>query len=148
MLDTTQSAQDLNSSAHTQNSPPNSRIFHKGLGSHKEGLRDLKRLLKGYTNGQELATHERGGGVLFIGIWKTSHWSCQGRSVKLVGWLQIGSGNSLMKTLSDDKFGLGPGHVQRRVRQVRWSSNFNGHIVYRTCLVQDRTCPENVSGIR
>jgi hypothetical protein len=29
---------------------------------------ELKRLLKGYENGQEPATHERGGGVPFIGI--------------------------------------------------------------------------------
>jgi hypothetical protein len=68
MLDVTQSAQGLNSSAHTQNSPPNLRIFHKGLRSHKERLGELKKLLKDYANGQEPATHERGGGVPFIGI--------------------------------------------------------------------------------
>jgi hypothetical protein len=39
MLDVAQSAQDLNSSAHTQNSPPKLRIFHKELASHKEWLR-------------------------------------------------------------------------------------------------------------
>jgi hypothetical protein len=70
MLDVVQSAQGLNSSAHTQNTPPNSRIFHKGLGSHKERLGELKRLLEGYANGQEPAIHERVGGVSFIGIWK------------------------------------------------------------------------------
>jgi hypothetical protein len=78
MLDTAQSVQGLNSSAHTENSPPNSRIFHKGLGSHKERLGQVKRLLKGDANG-------RGGGVLFIGIWKTSHWSCQSRLVHHTG---------------------------------------------------------------
>jgi hypothetical protein len=68
MLDVAQCAQGWNSSAHTQNSPSNSRIFHKGFGSHKERLGDLKRLLEGYANGQEPATQERGGGVPFIGI--------------------------------------------------------------------------------
>jgi hypothetical protein len=38
MLDTAQSAQGLNSSAHTQISPPKPRILHKGLRSHKECL--------------------------------------------------------------------------------------------------------------
>jgi hypothetical protein len=28
----------LNSSAHSQNSPLNSKFFHKGVGSHKERL--------------------------------------------------------------------------------------------------------------
>jgi hypothetical protein len=32
----------------------------------KRGWRELKRLSKGYENGQELATHESGGGVPFI----------------------------------------------------------------------------------
>jgi hypothetical protein len=36
----------------------------------KRGWGELKRLLKGYSNGQEPVTHERGGGVPFIGIWK------------------------------------------------------------------------------
>jgi hypothetical protein len=36
-----------------------------------------------------------------------------------------------MKTLSDDKFGLGSEHVRRRAEQVRRSSNSNGHIVHR-----------------
>jgi hypothetical protein len=40
--------------------------------------------LNDYENGQELATHERGGGVPFIGNWKTSHWSCQSKPVRLV----------------------------------------------------------------
>jgi hypothetical protein len=34
----------------------------------KSGWGELKRLLKEYSNGQEPATHERGGGVTFIGI--------------------------------------------------------------------------------
>jgi hypothetical protein len=45
---------------------------------------ELKRLLKGYSNGQKLSTHKRGGGVPFIGIWKTSCWGCQSRPVKPV----------------------------------------------------------------
>jgi hypothetical protein len=32
----------------------------------KRGWEELKRLLKGYENGQELATHESGGGMPFI----------------------------------------------------------------------------------
>jgi hypothetical protein len=68
MIDRVQSAQGLNSSAHTQNPPPNSRIFHKRLGSHKERLGELKRMLEGYANGQESATHERGDGTPFIEI--------------------------------------------------------------------------------
>jgi hypothetical protein len=31
--------------------------------------------------------------------------------------------------------------------QVRWSLNYNGHIVHRTCLVTDRTYPKNLSEI-
>jgi hypothetical protein len=38
VLDAAQSAQSLNSSAHTQNSPPNSRIFHKGLALTKSAI--------------------------------------------------------------------------------------------------------------
>jgi hypothetical protein len=34
----------------------------------KRGWRELKRVLKGYANDQEPATHEREGGVSFIGI--------------------------------------------------------------------------------
>jgi hypothetical protein len=33
----------------------------------KRGWEELKRLSKGYANGQELAHHERGGGEPFIG---------------------------------------------------------------------------------
>jgi hypothetical protein len=36
----------------------------------KSGWGELKRLLKEYANGKEPATHERGGGVPFIRIWK------------------------------------------------------------------------------
>jgi hypothetical protein len=38
VFDATQIDQGLNSSAHSQNSPLNSKIFHKGVGSHKERL--------------------------------------------------------------------------------------------------------------
>jgi hypothetical protein len=40
----------------------------KNLDLIKSGWGELKRLLKEYSNGQEPATHERGGGVTFIGI--------------------------------------------------------------------------------
>jgi hypothetical protein len=46
MLDIAQSAQGLKSSAHTRNSPPNSRIFHKGLRSHKERLRGAQEAIR------------------------------------------------------------------------------------------------------
>jgi hypothetical protein len=111
MIDLDQSAQGLNSSAHTQNSPPNSRILHEGHGSHKERLgraQDvIKRLFKqlGTNNPQEK------GWNAFIGIWKTSHWGYHSRPVRPVGCPQTGSGHSLKKTLSDGKFGLGHGHV-------------------------------------
>jgi hypothetical protein len=42
----------------------------KDLDLTKSGSRELKRLLKGYRYGQEPATHETGGGVPFIGVWK------------------------------------------------------------------------------
>jgi hypothetical protein len=50
----------------TQISPPNSKILHLRLGSHKERLGELKRLSKGYENGKEPTTHESGGGESFI----------------------------------------------------------------------------------
>jgi hypothetical protein len=153
MLDASQSAQGLNLSEHTQNSPPNSKIFHKRLGSHKEWLGgELNRLLKGYSNGQEPATHERGGGCLLQESGKLAVGGVRADRctipVRPVGWLQIRLGHSMMKTLSDDKFGLGSRHVRRGARQVRWSSNSNSHIVHRICLVQDWTCSKHVSGTR
>jgi hypothetical protein len=60
MLDAAQSAQGLNSSAHStqlKNLPQKTWILR--------GWGELKRLLKGYSNGQKPATHERGGGVPF-----------------------------------------------------------------------------------
>jgi hypothetical protein len=42
-----------------------------------------------------------------------------------------------MKTLLDDRFWLGSGHVQRGVRQVWWSLNSNSQI-----------CSLNMSGLR
>jgi hypothetical protein len=129
--------------AHTQNSPPNTRILHKGLGSHKELLgraqEDVEILCKwsGTRN-----TWERGWNACYrnmkklaVGAIRANRWDRSTMPIRPVGWLKIGSGHSLMKTLSDDKFGLGPGHVQRRARQVRWCSNSNGHIVHWTCLV-------------
>jgi hypothetical protein len=56
--------------AHTQISPPTLESSTKDLDLKKSGWGELKRLLKEYANGQEPATHERGGGVPFIGIWK------------------------------------------------------------------------------
>jgi hypothetical protein len=60
VLDVAQSAQGLGLVLTIQISPPNSRIFTK------RGWGELKRLSKGYENGQEPATHEGGGGVPFI----------------------------------------------------------------------------------
>jgi hypothetical protein len=68
MLNVVQSAQGLNSSAHTQNSPPNSRIFYKDLYLTKKDWGEVKRLLKGYSNGQKPAIHERRVVVPFIEI--------------------------------------------------------------------------------
>jgi hypothetical protein len=42
----------------------------KELELTKSGWGELKMLLEGYVNGQEPATHERGSGKPFIGIWK------------------------------------------------------------------------------
>jgi hypothetical protein len=40
--------------------------LHLRLESHKERLGELKRLSKGYENGQEPVTPKSGGGVTFI----------------------------------------------------------------------------------
>jgi hypothetical protein len=47
---------------------PNQESSTKDLDLIKSALGELKRLLKEYANGQEPATHERWGGVPFIGI--------------------------------------------------------------------------------
>jgi hypothetical protein len=65
VLDVVQSAQGLGLVLTTQISPPNSRILHLRLGSHKERLGRAQETVKGYENGQELATYESGGGVPF-----------------------------------------------------------------------------------
>jgi hypothetical protein len=88
VLDVAQSAQGLNSSAHTKTLQPTQESFTKDMGLTKRGWRELKRLLKGYTNGQEPTIHERGGEVPFIGIWKTSCWGYQSRLIHHTG--QIG----------------------------------------------------------
>jgi hypothetical protein len=102
VLDAAQSAQGLELVLTTQIPPSNLRIFHLRLGSHKERL-GFKRLLKSYASGQKQATHERGGGVPFIGIWKTSRWSYQIRPVYHIGqtgWVTpTGSGYSLKEIL-------------------------------------------------
>jgi hypothetical protein len=114
----------------------------KDLNLTKKGWGEVKSLLKGYSNGQELATHERRGGVPFIGIWKTGHWGYQSRPIRPLhhtGQTSRVSPNWFRaltkKTLSDGKFGLGSGHVRWGVGQVRWISNSNGHMVHWTYLV-------------
>jgi hypothetical protein len=142
--------------AHTQNSPPKPRILHKGLRSHKEWMGRAQEVVGmlckwlGTSNPREKgwSAFDRNLKKLAVGIVRANRSDWSTLPVRPVGWLKIGSGHSLMKTLSDDKFGLGPRHVRRRTEQIRWCSNFNSHIVHRTCLVQDRTYPENVSRIR
>jgi hypothetical protein len=72
MLDATQSAQGLNSNAHTKNSPPNIIIFHKGIGSHKEWMERAQEAVEILYKWLETSNpQEKGeGGVPFIGIWK------------------------------------------------------------------------------
>jgi hypothetical protein len=47
---------------------PTQEYSTKDLDLTKRGWGELKRLLKGYSNGQEPATHERRDEVYFIGI--------------------------------------------------------------------------------
>jgi hypothetical protein len=47
---------------------PTQESSTKDLDLTKSGWEELKRLLKGYSNGQEATSHKRGGGVPFIGI--------------------------------------------------------------------------------
>jgi hypothetical protein len=47
---------------------PNQESSKKDLDITRSDRGELKRLLKGYANGQEPATHKRGSGVPFIGI--------------------------------------------------------------------------------
>jgi hypothetical protein len=129
--------------AHTQNSPPKPRILHKGLISHKEWLGrsqvDVEILCKwlGTSNPWERgwSAFYRNLEKLAIGVVRANQSDRSTIPVRPEGWLKIGLGHSLMKTLTDDKFGLGPGHVRRRARQVWWCLNSNSHIVHRTCLV-------------
>jgi hypothetical protein len=142
--------------AHTQISPPNTRIFHKVLGSHKEWLGRAQEAVERVCKWLVISNpRERGWNAFYRNLEKLVVEAVRANRsdrstipARPLGWLKIDSGHSLMKTLSDDKFGLGPGHVWRGAGQVLWRSNFNGHIVHWTCLVQDQTCPENVSGIR
>jgi hypothetical protein len=146
MLDTNQSAQGLNSSAHTQISPPKPRIIHKGLRSHIEwlgGTQDaVERLCKwsGTSN-----PWERGWGAFYRNLEKLAVGAVRVDWSIILVWpvwrLQTGSCHFQKETIWFDKFGLGPGHVQCKAGQVRWSSNSNGHIVHQTYL-------ENLYGIR
>jgi hypothetical protein len=54
--------------AHTQISPPDTRILHKGLGSHKEWLGRAQEVIEMLCKWSGTATHDRRGGVPFIGI--------------------------------------------------------------------------------
>jgi hypothetical protein len=147
--------------AHTQISPPNTRIIHIGLGSHKEWLGRAQEAVERV--GKWLGSsnpRERGWNAFYRNLKKKlaigavrADWSDQSIiPVRPVWRLQTSSGHSLKKSLSDNTVELGPRHVQRRARQVqrragqvRWSSNYNSHKFHRTCLVQDRTCPKNLS---
>jgi hypothetical protein len=140
--------------ADTQISPPNTRILHKGLGSHKEWLGRAQEVVErvckwsGTSNPRERwwSTFYRNLEKLVIGAVRDDRSDQSNIAVRSVWRLQIGSGHSLKKSLLDDIIGLGPRHVWRWVRQVQWSSNYNGHKVHQTCLVQYRTCLENLSG--
>jgi hypothetical protein len=139
--------------AHTQNSPPNTRILHKWLGSHKEWLGRAQEVVERLCKWSGTSKpREKGWSAFYRKLKKLAVRAVRANRstipVRPVGWLQASSGHSLKETLRIDNFGLGPGHVRRRARQVRWSSNLNDHIVHRTCLVQDQTCLENLSRIR
>jgi hypothetical protein len=85
MFDTTQSAKARTLVLTHKTLHPTQESFIKDLDLTKRGWGELKRLLKGYSNGQKPANHNRGGGVPFIVICKTSHWGYNSRPVRLVG---------------------------------------------------------------
>jgi hypothetical protein len=116
----------------------------------KSGWGELKRLVfkwSGTSNPRERGWSDfyRNLKKLAVGAVRVDQSYLSTIPVKPVWRLQTSSGHSLKKSLSDDTIGLGPGHVRRRAGQVRWSSNYNGHKVHRICLVQDQTCPKNLS---
>jgi hypothetical protein len=126
MLDAAQSAQGLNSSAHTLNSSPKPIIVHKGLGSHKECLGRAQEAVEivckwSGTN----YPWDRGWSAFYRNIEKLAVGAVRANrstiTVRPVQRLQTGSRHSLKKSLSDDTIGLGPGHVRRWARQVWWS---------------------------
>jgi hypothetical protein len=141
--------------AHTQNSPPNTRILHKGLGSHKEWLGRAQEAVEILCRWSGTSNPwERGWSAFYmnldqlvVGAIKTTQLDRFTISIKPVWRFQTSSGHSLKKSLLDDKFGLGPGHVRRRAGHVRWCSNSNGHIGHWICMVQDQTCLKNASEI-
>jgi hypothetical protein len=140
--------------AHTQISSPNTRIIHKGLGSHKEWLGRAQEVIEmlciwlGTSNPREWgwSVFYRNLEKLAIGAVGADQSDRSTIPVRLVWWLQTSLGHSLKKSLSNGTIGLGPGHVRRRAGQVWWGLNYNGHNDHRTCLVQDRTCPKNLFG--
>jgi hypothetical protein len=127
--------------AHTQISPPNTRILYKGLGSHKEWLGRAQEAIEMLCKWPGTSNPWERESVPFIGIWKVVVGTVRAdRStipVRPVCRLQTDLGHTQNKSLSDDTIGVGPGHIRRRDGQVRWSWNYNGHIVHRTCLVRD-----------
>jgi hypothetical protein len=109
VFEAAQIAQALNSSAHTQNSPPNSRIFQQRLGSHKERLGRAQEAVKRLCKWLGTSKPRERGWSPFLWIWKTSSLDCQRRliwstiPVRPVGWPPTGLGHSLKETLWIDK---------------------------------------------
>jgi hypothetical protein len=109
-------------------------------------------LSKGYENGQEQATHESGGGVPVIGNLKTSHWGYQTRPVRPIhhtsqtGMVTPTGLRALLEGNSQNwQIWVRTRTCPVMAEFIRWSSNSNSHIVYRTSLVQYRTSPINDS---
>jgi hypothetical protein len=154
MLDVSQSAQCLGLVLTTQISPPNSRILHLRLGSHKERLgraqEAVKRLWKwsGSSNPREWgwSAFYRESKKLAVGavrLDQSDRSTIPASMVTPTGLKALSDGNSLNWQI----------WVRTRTcpvmaRLVRWRSNSNCHIVYRISLVQYQTSPVNYSRSR
>jgi hypothetical protein len=151
MLHEAQGAQGLGLVLTTQISPPNSRILHQRLGSHKERLgraqEAVKRLWKrsGTSNPWEWgwSAFYKESKKLVVGAVRPDRSDWSTIPIRPVWWPQLGSGHSLNWQI----------WVRTRTclvmaGLVRWSSNSNGHIVCWTSLVQYHACPANGSKSR
>jgi hypothetical protein len=151
VLDVAQSAQGIELVLTTQISPPNSRILHLRLGSHKERLRRaqeaVKRLWKrsgtSYPWEWGWSAFYRESEKLVVEAVRLdqSEWSTI--PVRPVWWPQPGSGHSL-----NWQIWVRTQTCPIMTGLIQWSSNSNGHIVCRSSLVQYRTCPANSSRSR